>query len=642
MLSRLIIFTVAFALCFGSLAVQAETKVVTSHPNVTITCDPSGENHFARWAVFPDKKVPVRRVFMELTLGYPDSLNIAHWDYLDHITIRRVGGIKGDTLNLELGRMLTPYGSNFKPCWKWKWRVDVTDFASLLRDSVEIDYMHSGYESKEVGWSLNIDFQLQLGTPAAELVSYQNLYTGNYAYGDTLNPISKSLAPIDVNMSPKAEFGRLRIQHTGHGMDRPRGCSEFCSRWREVYLDGTVIDRRNMWKECADNALYPQGGTWIFDRAYWCPGDLQPADLIDFKVTKPQHEIDIEMESYTAEGKASANEAINAILFQYKTPAKEFDVAIDEIKVPNNDPSYNRLNPSCFEPRVVIRNMGSEPLQAVEIVYGTEGFPFKTFSWTGSLNFYESTEVVLPGNIDFQPGKNTFSVQVNLPEKHNDGWEGDNFLQSQFDAPKELPEKMLLVYKTNNAPKDNTIAILNGDGKLVYERTPDSSEANTIYTDTLKLPEGRYRMALRDTANNGLEFWFMPDQGYGYLYLSDLSGRKLHRFESDCGLGETLDFTTSLSARIDSSVEQEMFILHPRMFKDKTELFVDLDGPSDGEIHILADGKLVRSVPFTQVKKRTFELDFSDFEDGRYVVELFVNKESKMKLRVNKTQRQYN
>jgi len=25
-------------------------------------------------------------------------------------------------------------------------------------------------------------------------------------------------------------------------------------------------------EECADNPLYPQGGTWIYDRAGWCPG----------------------------------------------------------------------------------------------------------------------------------------------------------------------------------------------------------------------------------------------------------------------------------------------------------------------------------------------------------------------------------
>lgn len=634
MLSRFILFIALFTIAL--LPGKAEIKVVTSHHNVTITCDGSGKNHFTRWAVFPGTKEPVRRVFMNVTLGYPDSLKIAHWDYLDHITLRRAGGLKGDSLNLELGRLLTPYGSNFSEGWNWTWRVDVTDFAPLLRDSVEIDYMHSGYESKEVGWSLTIDFQLQLGNPAAECISYQTIYSGNYAYGDTLNPIEKSLAPVAVKMNPKANFGRLRIQHTGHGMDRPRGCSEFCSRWREVYLDGTVIDRRNMWKECADNALYPQGGTWIFDRAYWCPGDLQAADLIDFKLTKPVQTLDIEMEPYTAAGKASANEAINAIVFQYKTPAKKFDVAVDEIKVPNNEPGYMRLNPSCFEPRVVIRNMGSEPLQAVEIVYGTEGFPFKTYIWTGNLGFYESAEVVLPGDIDFKPGKNTFSVQLNLAEKRKDAWEADNTLQSEFDAAVQLPEKMLLVYKSNNAPTDNSIAILNRKGEVVYERKPESTQANTVYTDTLNLPEDRYRLALRDTSNNGLEFWYSPEQGYGYLYLTDVNGRKLHRFQSDCGVGETLDFTTSEHAQPDSSVEQELFMLYPRLFKENTELFVDLEHPANCTVHILSDGKVVRSFGFEQVKKKTFELDFSGLEDGRYVVVLVVDKEIKLKLRVNK------
>ncbi|MFV0379172.1 MAG: peptide-N-glycosidase F-related protein [Mangrovibacterium sp.] len=640
MLSRFILLLAMLApfLCLAQSA-KPETKTVTSHNNVTITCDRSGQSHFTRWAVFPDKKTPVRRVFMELTLAYPDSLKIAHWDYLDHITLLRTGGVKGNTLKLELSRMLTPYGSNFKEDWKWTWRVDVTDFAPLLRDSVEIDYMHSGYEAKEVGWSLTINFQLQLGKPAAELLGYQTLYSGHYAYGDTLKPIEESLGPVEVEMNPKTDFARLRIQHTGHGMDRPRACSEFCSRWREVYLNGAVIDRRNMWKECADNALYPQGGTWIFDRAYWCPGDLQAADLVDFKVTKKEEVLDIEMEPYVAEGKASANEAISAILFQYKAPSQKYDVAIDEIRVPNNDYSYNRLNPSCFEPRIVVRNMGSEALQVLEIVYGTEGFPFKNYTWTGNLEYYQSAEIVLPATIDFVPGKNRFSVQLSLPGKHADAWEGDNLLQSEFNSPQNLPEKMLLVYKANAAPSDNTISLLNQKGNVVYERTPAQCTANTLYTDTLDLPEGRYRLALADTANNGLEFWFMPEQGYGYLYLADLDGRKLHRFQSDCGVGETVDFTTSAAASPNSLPEQDMYMLFPRMFSDKTELFVDLQEPSDGEIHLLADGRLVRSIPFSQVTKKTFELDFADLSDGRYVVELLVNGHSKLKLRVNKAKR---
>ncbi len=613
------------------------TTTVTSHDHVTIVCSPKGNNHFPSWGVFPSKSEQVRRIFMDLTLGHPDSIKIAHWDYLDHITIRRAGGVKGDSLNLELGRMLTPYGSNFKQDWEWKWRIDVTDFAPILRDSIEVEYNHSGYESKEVGWDLNISFEITLGDLVAEVVDYKQIYNGSFSYGDPDKPITESLSPVEFEMDSTANFARIRVQHTGHGMDAPKYCSEFCSRWREILVDDKMIDHRDMWKECGDNNLYPQGGTWIFDRAYWCPGDLQKPDLIDFPITKTKHVVDFEIEPYVASDRIQANESINAILFQYKNPEKQFDAAIEQILVPNDAPELNRLNPSCFEPRIIIRNLGSELLQTLTIFYGTEGFETKSHTWIGELDFYQEEVIVLPGMVDFNFGKNVFFVELSEPNGEDDQWEADNSMEVNFSSPKEMPEKMVLTYKSNNQPEDNTIQIFNEKMEVVYERTAAITDSNTVYNDTLMLPEGNYRIALQDTAHNGLEFWFMPEFGFGYMYLSDMDGQILHRFESDCGVGEQLDFTTELTPRIDTTVEQSFFMLHPRRISTNTELMVHLKEPASGKIDVLADGDTVKVFPFTDVKNKTFDLNLEDLKDGRYVIELYIENESKLKQRIMKS-----
>ncbi|ULT22594.1 hypothetical protein KUH03_24920 [Sphingobacterium sp. E70] len=92
--------------------------------------------------VFPKAEYPVRKITMHVTLGSPDSLNTAHWDYLDHIVLRRKGGAKGKALNYELGRMLTPYGSIYNKGWNWKWQVDVTDFAPFCEIALRL-YMYT-------------------------------------------------------------------------------------------------------------------------------------------------------------------------------------------------------------------------------------------------------------------------------------------------------------------------------------------------------------------------------------------------------------------------------------------------------------------------------------------------------------------
>jgi hypothetical protein len=613
------------------------TKRVITHDHITIVCNPvAGNNPYAAWGVFPKPEEQVRRIFMDITLGHPDAINIAHWDYLDPIKIKRVGGEKGDTLNLEIGKMLTPYGSNFKKDWRWHWRIDVTDFSSVLRDSVEIEYNHSGYEATKVGWDLELGFELEMGNPIANNLGYQELYHDRFNYGNPEKPITESLAPKQVRTESEATFGRLRVLHTGHGADKPKGCSEFCSRWREVLLDGKAIDHRDMWKECADNNLYPQGGTWIFDRAYWCPGDLQSPDIIDFPITQATHTLDLEMEPYTATENIQAQEAISAVLFQYGAPAQTHDVSLEQILVPNHAPELNRMNPAAIEPRIRIKNLGSETLTKLTIVYGTENFEPKTFEWTGQLDFYQEEMITLPGSIDFAEGGNTFFAHLKEPNEKPDAWLADNRKESRFSPVKEMPQQIIVQYKSNHDPTDNFIEIRDADKNLVYERLPEDTAPNTLYKDTVSLAEGHYRMILKDTVHNGLEFWFMPKQGFGYLQLRQLDGRVLHKFESDCGVGEQLDFTVKQQPRLATQVEQDLIKLHPRLVTTETELYLQLEQRANGEVKLLKNGEPITQWAIGQVKDSVIKLDMSPYEEGRYVIELFLDGESKLKQRISK------
>ncbi|MEN8249418.1 MAG: peptide-N-glycosidase F-related protein, partial [Bacteroidota bacterium] len=340
---------------------QSGSISVVTHDAVTIVTNPKkGTNSFTTWGVFPDENKSIRQIVMNVTLAHPKDRSIAHWDYLDRINILRVGGANGKNKNIEIGRMLTPYGSNFKEDWHYTWNVDVTDFSSFLRDSVEIEYIHTGYESPDLGWDLTIDFIIDFGPPVAKFLSFEELWVGGFQYGNPEDDIENNLAPIKIVRTEGSSLGRLRIQHTGHGMDSPSGCSEFCSRWREIILNGEVIDHRDMWKDCGDNPLYPQGGTWIFDRAYWCPGDLQKPDIYNIPLNKPMYTIDINMEPFTANDLKQPREVIASYFFQFSEPAHSYDVRVEEIIAPNKLDNYNRFNPIGFNPQIKIRNLGKE------------------------------------------------------------------------------------------------------------------------------------------------------------------------------------------------------------------------------------------------------------------------------------------
>ena len=89
---------------------------------------------------------------MYVTLAYPEDRSIAHWDYTDRIYILPK---TNKNTKFEIGRLLTPYGSNFKEGWSYTWKVNVTDFEPFLRDNVKIEYVHAGYESPDLGWGSN-------------------------------------------------------------------------------------------------------------------------------------------------------------------------------------------------------------------------------------------------------------------------------------------------------------------------------------------------------------------------------------------------------------------------------------------------------------------------------------------------------
>lgn len=623
----------------ASLLLQAQTaeKIhVITHNHTTVVTNPSdGNKPYKSWGQFPSPAVEIRKIILHVTLGCPDSLPCAHWDYLDHITIRRTGGKSGKSLDYELSRMLTPYGSIFTPEWKWTWSVDVTDFAMVLRDSVEVEYNHSGYETNEVGWSLMLDFEIVKGPEIMHPISITPLWNGNFKYGDPNENIETLLAIKNFATDKGSDIGRFRIQQTGHGMDEPRGCSEFCSRWREIVYDGKVVDRTNLWKNCGDNPLYPQGGTWIYDRAWWCPGNLQPADVVDFNLNKGEHSIDINMEPYTATANIQANESIASYLIQYSKPLAKSDVALEQIIVPNNDQNFRRMNPAGQNPVIVFRNLGKEDVKSILIHYGTKGFKQNAYLWKGNLSFNKTVTLVLPSQIDFKPGENTFTATIK-PNGKKDLWTADNTLSSKFQSPPETPQKMILQFLTNNKPNENEIIITSQKGEVIYNRKPESLLPRTMYFDTLTLPQGTHTLVLSDSAGDGLEFWYEPESGYGYLRLLSMDGRLIHNFESDCGDGQMYCFTATPNFKVDTNNTQYAFVLFPRRTSGLINLDTHADKAGTMDVIITSDGRLVEKHYYSSVKQNRLTYDLSYLKNGRYIIEVLIDGESKFKRRFNK------
>ena len=342
------------------------------------------------------------------------------------------------------------------------------------------------------------------------------------------------------------------------------------------------------------------------------------------------------MEPYTETANSQAQENIASCLIQYGEPVSDHDVEILTIQVPNDRPLYGRMNPKSFHPKIVIRNLGRKPLKSLTIRYGTEGFTQKTMKWTGNLPYYGSEEIELPGIIDSRQGSNVFSATLLKPNGKSDAWEGDNEMKSEFTAPRLLPEDLIIQYRTNNLPEENSVYIMNEKGEQVYQKGPEQTDKSTLYIDTLHLTKGFYEMYLTDTAGQGLEFWFMRNQGFGYLRILDLEGHILHLFNPDCGNGEMLAFQTDPNFKRDPRDVLYDFALYPKVVSESFTLEVYSGEEIELEVVLLQDGVPVEKHLYPKTKGGIFKFNIGHLPDNRYIAEVYVNGVLKHKSRCQK------
>lgn len=614
-----------------------DTLHVVTHNKLTVVTDPStGFKLYKKWGVFPSENFPIRKIVMHIKFACPDSMRCADWDYMDPIRILRKGGVNGAVQNFELSRMLTPYGGAFGKNWKFEWEVDVTDFSSLLRDSVEIEYKHNGYEpNHDRGWAVTIDFEIIKGKAAFVPISIQKIYDDAYSYGDNKMPIDQLLKPVTFTADTKTSLARLRVIQTGHGMDKPDGCAEFCNKYRYLYYDGKLIDTKSIWKKCGDNPLYPQAGTWIIDRANWCPGNLMQPDIYDFAIqSSTEHTVKLKMQNYVSI-EPSAKEVISAYLIQYKKANIKNDVTIEDIIAPSSKAIYSRQNPIAANAEILVKNVGSNVVKSLLIQYRTIGFTKNKHQWVGTLAPGKTLNISLPGLINSNLGKNQFEVEILKINGNNDGFVQDNKLAVSFTPAPVHNGDLVFHLLTNNQPGQNSYLLKNSDGKVVQERKLGTLKANTIYNDTLHLAAGAYSLELIDTAGDGLEFWYNAKAGRGAARLMNNKGEILKSFESDCGQGWVYNF--QVGPKPDSINTNLLEIgLYPTRTNDKTILDYYANKRQDVLVKLVtdADAKVVEEHKYIQLKEGKFTYDLSRFPKGRFYLKVFINGQEKFNKRI--------
>jgi len=528
------------------------TDTLTIHPITFFTPSPEGWNAQYKTIVsFPNTEEQWAKILMVQTLKCDsltagDKYACGEWDYLWSTF---VDVPKGDsTEQFCLGSFVTPYGKRLEMGDEtgWEWVYDISEYAPILKGDLNLQVGNN----QEL---LDLKFHFIKGTPPRDVIAVENIYPyADYKYEHLAD--DSLLTEAEIILNAEAVGFRIKSIVSGHGHAGPRNCCEWDSKTHTWYMDDYELFRWNVWTDCGNNPIYPQGGTWPFDRAGWCPGTI--VDEHEFELTpyvNPSDTIKLDygIENYYDNGEKDGTFRMSQQLISYGAPNFKNDVELVDIIAPSNTDKYSRINPICDNPQIIIRNSGEFDLHSIEIEYGLKKGRKSKYTWHGNLAFLESDTLTLPP-MDWRKLKKdqTFTVGLSLPNGVEDENEQNNFLTSTALQPLSLPTEFILQIHTNNVNRahENAFTISDGDGEVYY--SDDDFEDDTDYTYNVKLNKGCYQFLFTDKMEDGISihWWYRNSDPEkvginGSVNILSTDGDKLHVFKPDFGQELQLNFT---------------------------------------------------------------------------------------------------
>ena len=145
-----------------------------------------------------------QRVILSLTLGPGEK----GWDEWDRNAAVYAWDDEGQ--RVEILRWITPFAREYT------WRVDVTDYQSILRGERKMASYISSYKGGN-GFSVTIDLDYYPGVPEREAFRVVNLWNLNYTFGNEEERIAEAFPERRVERAPllarvaRATAGRLSV-----------------------------------------------------------------------------------------------------------------------------------------------------------------------------------------------------------------------------------------------------------------------------------------------------------------------------------------------------------------------------------------------------------------------------------------------
>ena len=361
--------------------------------------------------------------------------------------------------------------------------------------------------------------------------------------------------PLKAN----ATYFKVRSTITGHGQE-----GEFIPRVHTLNINGGVNEFEwTVYKKCSFNPVFPQGGTWIYDRSGWCPGmpsDLREFDITPFVTPGQTATIDYHMLPVVNPAIGTSNYIVTEQLVSYGALNFNLDAAVADILAPTSKIEYARQQSIC----------GSTALNSLRIEYWINNNTTRSvYNWTGHLDPLEKEDVSLPTTdlwVNVTSANNDFHVEIKNPNGGTDQYAYNNKMNTQFVITDVVPSSFIIYHHSNNAAAETSYKLYDDAGNVLLDRHGLTN--NTNYRDTMHLNYGCYKFVVEDTDEDGISFWNNSD-GAGSMKFARITGSTLKTFNPDFGGGFEYNFTVDFPLRYDDLIEANELNIYPNPATDQ-------------------------------------------------------------------------
>lgn len=532
--------------------------------------------------------------------------------------------------DVEIARYITPYGIQFDLGPNgFTWIYEVTDYQQYLHGLVDL----AAHNTQEL---IDLKFAFIEGIPPRDLLKREPIWSDfkSYNYGQMAADLV--LTDKAVVLSDSADMFKIKTRMSGHGQVGDAACCEWVNNSHQIKVDGIPRFNWSIWDAmvCGDNPNIGQGGTWPYAREGWCPGDM--VKEFEFELTPYVQPGDTVHLDYAINavptidpGQAGGNYIAAYDLISYSAPNFSNDAAIVDVLNPNNYEYYSKWNPTCQNPRIILKNTGAQALTSCTIKCWLDYGADLNFNWTGNLGFLEQTVVEIPvldQNWWYEQDSSfTFTAWV-VDVNGNSGpdeYDYNSKKTVKYDAPERIDGPFFIWLTTNNKATENSYQLLDHAGTVIFERS--NLQNTTQYKDTFDLAPGCYSIIIEDTDHDGLAFWYsaqVEGETSGQMRLRKVGGSYIEFFPGDFGRYHRYDFTVGFTLDVAEMELAHQIAIYPNPASATTTIEVSGEINGAAELHILdLSGRLLyqEQMAASASFAESF-VDMSAFAPGTYIV----------------------